>query len=114
MTHKRLNELSASALNYEVSQSKQCPYNHLGINATVFSPPHSKGWDNATVINTIAKYYDLSIGGFVTDLMFLHCYGWKQQEQQQPSSQTDCRTHSENGTLNYANRYDIKEKPIML
>jgi hypothetical protein len=41
--------------------------------------------------------------------MFLHCHGWK-QDQQRSSTQTDCRTYSNNdGTLNYANRYDIKE-----
>jgi hypothetical protein len=40
--------------------------------------------------------------------MFLHCYGWKQK--QSTTSQTDCRTYSDNGTLNYANRCDIKER----
>ena len=78
----------------------------------MFSPPHDRGWNNATVINTIAKYYDLSIGGFVNDVMFLHCYGWKQQnqhQQQEHFSQRDCRPYSDNGVLNYANRYDIKE-----
>jgi peptidoglycan/xylan/chitin deacetylase (PgdA/CDA1 family) len=106
MTHKVLDKLSASALDYEVGQSKQCLHDHLGIYPTIFSPPHGKGSKNATVIDTIAKYYDLSIGGFVTGPMFLHCDGWKQQAQQQ----TDCRTYSDNGTLNYANRYDIKER----
>jgi peptidoglycan/xylan/chitin deacetylase (PgdA/CDA1 family) len=106
MTHKRLNKLSENALDYEVGQSKQCIHDHIGFMPTVFSPPHSIGWNNATVINTIAKYYDLSIGGFVTGPMFLHCDGWKQQAQQQ----TDCRTFSDNDTLNYANRYDIKER----
>ena len=38
--------------------------------------------------------------------MFLHCYGWKQL---QHAPQTDCRTYSDDGELNYANRYDIKE-----
>jgi peptidoglycan/xylan/chitin deacetylase (PgdA/CDA1 family) len=112
MTHKLLDGLSASALDYEVSQSKQCLHDHLGVYPTVFSPPHDRGWNNATVINTIAKYYDLSIGGFVNDVMFLHCYGWKQQNQhgqQEHLSQTDCRPFSDNGTLNYASRYDIKE-----
>ena len=75
-THKVLNKLSPAALDYEVGQSKQCLHEHLGINATIFSPPHSRGWNNATVINSIAKYYDLSIGGFVNDVMFLDCYGW--------------------------------------
>jgi hypothetical protein len=106
MTQKRLNKLS---LDYEVGQSKQCIYNHIGAMPTVFSPPHTQGWNNATVINAITKYYDLSIGGFVTGPMFLHCDGWKRQ-QQQSSAQTDCRTYSDNGTLNYANRYDIKER----
>jgi peptidoglycan/xylan/chitin deacetylase (PgdA/CDA1 family) len=107
MTHKLLDGLSARALDYEVGQSKQCIHDHLGIYPTVFSPPHDRGWDNATVINTIAKYYNLSIGGFVNDVMFLHCHGWKQQ----PGylSQRDCRPYSDNGTLNYASRYDIKE-----
>jgi peptidoglycan/xylan/chitin deacetylase (PgdA/CDA1 family) len=114
MTHKRLDQLSSSALDYEVGQSKQCLHDHLGINATIISPPHSAGSNNATVINTIAKYYDLSIGGFVNDVMFLHCYGWKQQQQdkqQQYLNQRDCRLFSDNGTLNYASRYDIKENP---
>src|ERR1051325_5655843 len=112
MTHKRLNKLSENALDYEVGQSKQCIHDHIGFMPTVFSPPHSIGWNNATVINTIAKYYDLSIGGFVTGPMFLHCDGWKQQhngEQLQHLTQNDCRPYSDNGTLNYASRYDIKE-----
>jgi peptidoglycan/xylan/chitin deacetylase (PgdA/CDA1 family) len=108
MTHKLLDGLSARTLDYEVGQSKQCLHDHLGIYPTVFSPPHDRGWDNATVINTIAKYYNLSIGGFVNDVMFLHCYGWKQQ-QQEYSNQRDCRPYSDSGTLNYASRYDIKE-----
>jgi peptidoglycan/xylan/chitin deacetylase (PgdA/CDA1 family) len=107
-SHKVLNRLSADDLDYEVGQSKQCIYDHLGIYPTVFSPPHGKGWNNATVIDTIAKYYDHSIGGFVSSPMFLDCYGWKKQ-QQQDSPQTDCRTYSDDGELNYANRYDIKE-----
>jgi peptidoglycan/xylan/chitin deacetylase (PgdA/CDA1 family) len=112
MTHKVLNKLSAADLDYEVGQSKQCLHDHLGVYPTVFSPPHGRGSNNATVIDTIAKYYDLAIGGFVTGPMFLHCDGWKQQQQdqQQTPSQTDCRTYSDNGTLNYANRYDIKER----
>ncbi len=105
MTHKRLNKLSQGALDYEVGQSKQCIYNHIGAMPTVFSPPHNLGWNNATVINAIAKYYDLSIGGFVTGPMFLRCDGGKQS-----STQTDCRTYSDNGTLNHVNRYDIKER----
>jgi peptidoglycan/xylan/chitin deacetylase (PgdA/CDA1 family) len=108
-THKVLDKLSAAALDYEVGRSKQCLHDHLGIYSTVFSPPHGRGSNNATVINTIAKYYRLSIGGFVRGPMFLHCNGWI-THRQESSSQTDCRTYSDNGTLNYANRYDIKER----
>ena len=103
-SHKVLSKLSASDLDYQVGQSKQCLHEHLGVEPIVFSPPHGRGWNNATVIDTIAKYYDLSIGGFVSSPMFLHCYGWKQH-----SPQTDCSTYSDDGTLNYANRYTIKE-----
>jgi peptidoglycan/xylan/chitin deacetylase (PgdA/CDA1 family) len=107
-SHKVLDKLSPAALDYEIGQSKQCIHDHLGVYPSVFSPPHGRGSKNATVINTIAKYYDLSIGGFVTGPMFLHCDGWKQQQGQQ--QQIDCRTYSDNGALNYANRYDIKER----
>jgi peptidoglycan/xylan/chitin deacetylase (PgdA/CDA1 family) len=118
MTHKVLNKLSPAALDYEIGQSKQCIHDHIGVYPTVFSAPHNKGWNNETVINTISKYYDLSIGGFITGPMFLHCYGWKtdqltpqmQQQRLSPSNQTDCRTYSDNGTLDFANRYDIKER----
>ncbi len=106
-SHKVLSKLSASDLDYQVGQSKQCLHEHLGVEPIVFSPPHGRGWNNATVIDTIAKYYDLSIGGFVSSPMFLHCYGWKQHSQHSP--QTDCSTYSDDGTLNYANRYTIKE-----
>jgi peptidoglycan/xylan/chitin deacetylase (PgdA/CDA1 family) len=107
-SHKVLSKLSASDLDYQVGRSKQCIHEHLGVEPTVFSAPHNRGWNNATAIRAIAKYYNLSIGGFVTDLMFLHCYGWK-HDQQHSTIQTDCRTYSDDGTLNYANRYGIKE-----
>jgi peptidoglycan/xylan/chitin deacetylase (PgdA/CDA1 family) len=106
-THKVLDNLSSTALDYQIGQSKQCIRNHIGVEPTVFSPPHGRASKNVTAINTIAKYYDLSIGGFVTGPMFLHCDGWKQK---QSTNQTDCSTYSANGTLNYANRYDIKER----
>ena len=106
-SHKVLSKLSASDLDYQVGQSKQCIHEHLGVEPTVFSPPHGRGWNNVTVIDTIAKYYDLSIGGFVSRPMLLHCYGWKQNSQ--PPPQTDCSTYSDDGALNYATRYTIKE-----
>jgi hypothetical protein len=102
MTYKDLTKLSPSGLKYEIGQSKQCLLNH-GINTTLFATPKGLGVENATVVNEIAKYYDLAINGF-SNLMYLKCDGWKRY-----SSQTDCRTFFDNGTLTYANRYSIRE-----
>jgi hypothetical protein len=102
MTYKTLTKLSSSGLNYEVGQSKQCLRDH-GVNTTLFATPRGLGGDNATVINEIAKYYDLAINGF-SNLMYLKCDGWKRY-----SSQTDCRTYFDNGTLTYTNRYSVRE-----
>jgi peptidoglycan/xylan/chitin deacetylase (PgdA/CDA1 family) len=99
-----LTNASASKLAFEIGQSKQCLTIHGINNATVFATPHGKGSDNSTVVNTIAKYYDLAINGF-SNLMFLHCDGWKQYS----PNQTDCRTFDSNGKLTYANRYVIRE-----
>jgi Polysaccharide deacetylase len=95
-------DLPASALEFEVGQSKQCFLNH-GVDAIAFATPHGEGSKNATVVNAIAKYYDLAINGF-SNLMFLHCDGWKQN-----STQTDCRTFDDVGNVTYANRYVIRE-----
>src|SRR5919197_1799345 len=54
-SHKVLSKLSASGLDYQVGQSKQCLQQHLGVEPTVFSPPHGRGWNNATVIDTISN-----------------------------------------------------------
>jgi peptidoglycan/xylan/chitin deacetylase (PgdA/CDA1 family) len=102
MNHKRLTELSAEQLLYEVAEARNCLNNH-GINATIFGTPYGDGNKNATVIDTIAKYYDFAITGF-SDLMFLRCDGYKNF-----SSQTDCRTYFDNGTLTAVNRYSIRE-----
>jgi hypothetical protein len=102
MTYKTLTKLSSSGLKYEVGQSKQCLRDH-GVNTTLFATPRGLGWDNATVINEIAMYYDFAINGF-SNLMYLKCDGWKRY-----SSQTDCRTYFDNGTLTYANRYSLRE-----
>jgi peptidoglycan/xylan/chitin deacetylase (PgdA/CDA1 family) len=95
-------DLSASALEFEVGQSKQCLLNH-GVDAIAFATPHGEGSKNATVVNAIGKYYDLAINGF-SNLMFLHCDGWKQN-----STQTDCRTFDDAGNVTYANKYVIRE-----
>ena len=102
MTYKLLTKLSPSGLSYEVGQSKQCLRDH-NVTTTLFAPPRGIGVDNATVINEIAKFYDFAISGF-SNLMYLKCDGWKRY-----SSQTDCRTYFDNGTLTYANRFSIRE-----
>jgi hypothetical protein len=111
LNHKDLTTLSASELDFEVGQSKKCLADH-NIDARVFGTPYGKGWDNPTVIDTIAKYYDFAITGF-SKLMYLNCDGWNGQEEVDnyyiSNVQTDCRTYSDDGTLTYANRYSIKE-----
>jgi peptidoglycan/xylan/chitin deacetylase (PgdA/CDA1 family) len=108
--HKDLTHLSISDLDFEVGESKKCLADH-NIDSRVFGTPYGRGWDNSTVINTIAKYYDFAITGF-SNLMYLNCDGWnKDQEEQdyQSNIQTDCRTYFDDGTLTYANRYSIRE-----
>ena len=100
MTHKHLNHLSASALNFEIAGSKQCLASH-GYNTTSFAYPYDEGADNVTVVNTVAKYYDLARTGS-EPLMFLNCNGFKNHPQ------TDCRTYLPDGKLTYANRYAIR------
>jgi hypothetical protein len=98
-----LTNISASKLDFEIGQSKQCLTAHGVSNVTVFATPHGKGSDNVTVVNSIAKYYDFAINGF-SNLMFLRCDGYKKY-----SRQTDCRTFDNNGKLTYANRFVIRE-----
>ncbi|HEX5892332.1 MAG TPA: polysaccharide deacetylase family protein [Nitrososphaeraceae archaeon] len=116
LNHKDLTTLSASELDFEVGESKKCLADH-NIDARVFGTPYGKGWDNPTVIDTIAKYYDFAITGF-SKLMYLNCDGWNDQQEEGEgeeedgyisNTQTDCRTYFDDGTLTYANRYSIKE-----
>lgn len=101
MSHKDLTHLSRQALDYEIGQSKQCLLDN-GINSTIFANAFSTGWDNATVVEVIAKYYDMARNG-IDPLTYLKCDGWGGI-----SNQTDCRTYFDNGTLTYANRYSIR------
>jgi hypothetical protein len=100
MTHKHLNHLSASALNFEIAGSKQCLASH-GYNVTSFAYPYDEGADNVTVVNAVSKNYELARSGS-EPLMFLHCNGFKNHPQ------TDCRTYLSDGKLSYANKYAIR------
>jgi hypothetical protein len=101
MNHLDLTKLSQTKLEYEIGQSKQCLRDH-NINSTIFANPLSTGWNNATVTNTVAKYYDLDRAGY-GELTYLKCDGW-----QGVSKQSDCRTYSNNGDLTFANRYSLR------
>jgi peptidoglycan/xylan/chitin deacetylase (PgdA/CDA1 family) len=110
MTHPNLNDLSSqSDLDYEIGQSKQCLENH-GFNPTIFAYPNGKGSDDPTVVNIVAKYYDLArTDSKLSALTFLHCDGGDidNMNNQQQQKQTDCRTHFSDGTLTPSNRYSI-------
>jgi hypothetical protein len=98
MTHTPyLNILSQNGLDYEVGGSKQCLSIH-GYNSTIFAYPYNLGSNNPTVLNTVAKYYNIGRSG-TAPLMFLNCIGFKK------NPQNDCRTYEPNGELNRANRY---------
>ena len=87
-------------MEYEIGGSKQCLLDQ-GINTTSFAYPINTGAEEATVIDIVAKYYDIARTGN-EPLMYLHCDGLKDE-----SSQTDCRTYSDDGKLNFVNRYSI-------
>ena len=101
MNHAYLGTASKKSLDYQIGKSKLCFQQH-GINVTSFAYPFDIGWDNQTVVNTVSKYYDLARTAS-SPVTFLHCDGWKDE-----SNQTDCSTFSQNGKLNYANRYSIR------
>ena len=101
MNHKDLSKLSKKMVNFEVGQSKQCLLDHGINNITTFAYPFNGASSEASVVDVVAKYYDIARTG-TEPLMYLHCDGFKDE-----SSQTDCRTYSDDGKLNFVNRYSI-------
>jgi polysaccharide deacetylase len=102
MTHAHLTTLlsSPAKLAYEIGFSRQCLANQ-GYNTPIFAYPLNLGSDSPAIVSVVAKYYDLARTGSAP-LMFTNCIGYPKD------SQTDCRTYSASGDLNYANRYDIR------
>ena len=100
MSHVRLTDLSKKSIEYEVGKSKKCLEDY-GIKPTSFEYPFSTGSDNKTIVNVVAKYYELATRGN-DPLMFLSCNGMKQY------GQKDCKTYTDNGTPTYANKYSIR------
>ena len=100
MSHVRLTNLSKISIEYEVGNSKKCLQDY-GINPVSFEYPFSVGSDNKTVVEIVAKYYDLATRGN-DPLMFLRCDGTVQYDQK------NCKTYTDNGTPTYANKYSIR------
>jgi peptidoglycan/xylan/chitin deacetylase (PgdA/CDA1 family) len=101
MNHANLSDSSKKSLEYQIGRSKECLQEH-GINATSFAYPFDKGSDNKTVVNIVSNYFELARTAS-SPLTFLRCDGWKNK-----LNQTDCKTYTNNGKLNYANQYSIK------
>jgi peptidoglycan/xylan/chitin deacetylase (PgdA/CDA1 family) len=104
MDHKDLSQLSKKMVNFEVGESKQCLLDQGINNITSFAYPFNGASSEASVIDTVAKYYDIARTAS-GPLMYLHCDGFKEE-----SSQTDCRTYSDGNDgskLNFVNRYSI-------
>jgi peptidoglycan/xylan/chitin deacetylase (PgdA/CDA1 family) len=99
MTHGDLNLKSGQNLRYEIGGSKQCLADH-GINSTIFAYPASTGSKNETIINTVARYYNLARSGDAP-LAFLHCNGYNIQ-------QTGCKPFDQKGNATYESRYNVK------
>jgi len=101
MTHTPyLNILHQNGLDYEIGGSKQCLSSH-GYNSTIFAYPYNSGSTVPAVIGTVARYYNIGRSG-TAPLMFLDCNGFRNHPQ------TDCRTYTPNGELNYATRYTAR------
>ncbi|MGA9148930.1 MAG: polysaccharide deacetylase family protein, partial [Candidatus Nitrosopolaris sp.] len=101
MTHTPyLNILPQNGLDYEIGGSKQCLATH-GYNSTIFAYPYNSGSTVPAVIGTVARYYNIGRSG-TAPLMFLDCNGFRNHPQ------TDCRTYTSNGELNYATRYTAR------
>ena len=112
MNHPHINgSLSLADLDYEIGQSKQCLINH-GINSTIFAYPYGEGSNNSTIVNTVAKYYNLGRTDSKSALTFLHCnsgIGGNNIDNGNSgkNTQRDCRPYFINGTLTPSNRYSI-------
>jgi peptidoglycan/xylan/chitin deacetylase (PgdA/CDA1 family) len=75
MTHANLNSLSTEKLDLEIHEAKEC-FLKNGINTTVFAYPYGNGWNNQTVLKSVAKYYNLARTDSKYPLTFLNCDLW--------------------------------------
>ena len=101
MDHVHLEKLPKKDIEYQVGESKICLQKH-GINVTSFAYPFDGGSDDKTVVDIVAKYYDLARSGNDA-LTYLKCNSPTVQPRQ-----TDCRTYTDGNDLTYANRYTVR------
>ena len=100
MTHRSMTEIPTEEMQVEVSGSKQCLIDNGIEDVVYFSYPKNEGSANKTVVETVSQHYDLGRTGN-DPLMYLRCDGFTE------STQTDCRTYTEDGELTFVNRYSI-------
>ena len=100
MTHRSMTEIPTEEMQVEVSGSKQCLIDNGIEDVVYFSYPKNEGSADKTVVETVSQHYDLGRTGN-DPLMYLRCDGFTE------STQTDCRTYTEDGELTFVNRYSI-------
>jgi peptidoglycan/xylan/chitin deacetylase (PgdA/CDA1 family) len=110
ITHPDLGKLSEAQLTYEIGQSRQCFLSH-GINTRIFAYPFGQAANNATILDTVSKYYDLARSNGYYDLAIpddndfplalLQCDG------SNGYPQNGCRAYSSDVDLNFPDRYSI-------
>jgi peptidoglycan/xylan/chitin deacetylase (PgdA/CDA1 family) len=100
MTHRSMTEIPLEEMEVEVSGSKQCLIDNGIEDVNYFSYPKNEGSADKSVVGTVSQHYDLARTGN-DPLMYLRCNGFTE------STQTDCRTYTEDGELTFVNRYSI-------
>src|ERR671910_1684057 len=100
ITHRSMTEIPLEEMEVEVFGSKQCLMDNGIEDVVYFSYPKNEGSADKTVVETVSQHYDLGRTGN-DPLMYLRCDGFTE------STQTDCRTYTEDGELTFVNRYSI-------
>jgi hypothetical protein len=98
ITHRSMTEIPLEEMEVEVSGSKQCLIDNGIEDVNYFSYPKNEGSADKAVIETMSQHYDLAKTAN-DPLMYLRCDGFTE------STQSDCRTYTEDGELTFVNRY---------
>jgi peptidoglycan/xylan/chitin deacetylase (PgdA/CDA1 family) len=100
ITHRSLTEIPPEEMISEVFGSKQCLIDNGIEDVNYFSYPKNEGSADKAVVETVSQHYDLARTAN-DPLMYLRCDGFKE------STQSDCKTYTEDGELTFVNRYSI-------